>query len=61
MSHVLRTNSGLFYTGRAGDKWISADRAEAFSYEGKGEADRKACGFNRTSRLHGYTFHVEEV
>ena len=61
MSHVLRTNSGMFYTGRAGDAWVSSDRAEAFSYSGKGEADRKVSSFNRMSRLHGHTFFVEEV
>jgi len=61
MSYVLRTTSGMFYTGRSGDTWVSSDRAEAFVYSGKGEADRKVCNFNKMSRLHGHTFYVEEV
>lgn len=61
MSHVLRTTSGMFYTGRAGDAWVSGDRSEAFVYAGRGEAGRKADGFNRMSRLHGHTFSVEEA
>lgn len=59
MSYILRTKSGLFYTGRAGDAWVSSDRAEAFAYSGKGEADRKVCCFNKMSRLHGHTFCIE--
>lgn len=55
----LRTACGKFYTGKAGDGWTSADKAEAFGYAGRGEADRKAAQFNKASALHGLTFSVE--
>lgn len=54
---VLVSNS-KFYTGRAGDGWLSSNSYEAFVY-GKGEAERKAEVMNRMSALHGQTFVVE--
>lgn len=36
-----------FYTGRAGQGWLSADKAEAFGYEALEGARRKAMTFNR--------------
>lgn len=54
---VLRTTSGLFYNGKAGPAWVSADKAEAFTYS-EAEATRKAAMFNRGTVLHGLTFEV---
>lgn len=54
----LSANS-LVYTGRAGQAWVSANKAEAFSYASREEAERKAALFNRASALHGLTFSVE--
>lgn len=59
MPYVLRTTSGMFYTGRAGEGWLSPRREDAFTYAGKGEADRKAATFNRATLLHRHTFEVE--
>lgn len=49
----------VFYTGRAGPAWVSADRAEAFAL-GAGEAAHKAELFNRRTVLTGLTFTVVE-
>lgn len=58
MFYLFDKTSGGFYTGRAGDGWVAADRSEAFGYEGKGEAERKAALFNRNRILHGKIFEV---
>lgn len=55
---VLSTTAG-FYTGRAGPAWVDANRAEAFTFATRGEAQRKAALFNGRSALHGLTFSVE--
>lgn len=56
----LVTQNNEVYTGRAGDGWVSADHAEAFTY-GRQLADATAERFNRASRLHGLTFSVVEA
>ncbi len=50
----------LFWTGRAGEAWVSADRAEAFAVSWD-EAHRKAELFNQASSLHSMTFEVEVI
>ncbi len=45
----------LFYTGKAGDKWVSMEQSAAFTYSLEG-AQRKALMFNRTTELHGLRF-----
>lgn len=45
-----------FYTGRAGDRWLSPDRSDAFAgYNAEG-ARRKATQFNLLMGLHGQRF-----
>ncbi len=52
----LDGNGGeVFYTGRAGEGWVSPSRAEAFGYSKEG-AQRKALSFNRNTELHGLRF-----
>jgi len=57
---VAKRPSGetVFYTGRAGEGWVSSDRTEAFSL-GAGEAEHKADLFNKRTALTGLTFNVE--
>ena len=50
----------LYWTGRAGEAWVSADRSEAFAVSWD-EAHRKAELFNQASSLHSMTFEVEVV
>lgn len=58
--YILRglTENGeeRFYTGRAGEGWVSANPNHAFCYDTMEEARRKAMGFNRNSALHGLRF-----
>jgi len=58
--YILRGLSELgrewFYTGRAGEKWVSDNRDAAFQYECKATAQHKALMFNRTTDLHGLRF-----
>lgn len=53
------SSASKFYTGRAGDGWVSADQSEAFTYSARAEAERKAAQFNRMTALHGMSFTVE--
>ena len=46
----------MFYTGKAGDKWVTTDKAQAFTYHSVDEARMKARMFNRTTELHGLRF-----
>jgi hypothetical protein len=60
MTCALRTNTGLYYTGRAGREWLSPDAAYAFTYTREG-AERKAAIFNeQNGPLCGLTFTVVE-
>jgi hypothetical protein len=56
----ILSSGDKFYTGRAGDGWLSLDRNEAFTY-GPMEAARKAEMFNRMSALHKQTFTPVEA
>lgn len=59
MFKVIASN-GSVYTGRAGEGWLSANQAEAFTYSREG-AEHKAEIFNRATCLHGLTFKVEQA
>ena len=63
MLYVLRatnsTGEDLFYTGRAGAAWVSADRREAFPFELAEGAERRAERFNAFTALHSLTFDVQ--
>ena len=56
-SHVIlaidATGREFFYTGRAGDFWMSENAADAFRYNSLEAARRKAMIFNRATALHG--------
>lgn len=47
-----------YYTGRAGDRWLSPSIAEAFGYASLEGARRKAMNMNRMSKIHGVWFTV---
>lgn len=59
MTHILRAldkdGNEFFYTGRAGEGWISANMGEAFPYSLEG-ARNKAIRFNEAAALHGLWF-----
>lgn len=55
---VLKTQTGKFYTGRAGEGWVG-EKAEAFAYAGYGEACAKQELFNKRSVLTGLQFQIE--
>jgi len=48
----------VFYTGRAGEAYVSADRAEAFGYSSFAEAARRQDTLNRAAPLTGRFFRV---
>lgn len=58
---MARTREGsvLFYTGRAGKAWLSADEADALDF-GAGEAEHHAQRFQRQYALSGMRFGVIE-
>ena len=61
MNLILGTTADgaeVFYTGRAGDGWVSADVKEAFRYDSLEQARRKAMIFNQATPLHGIRFMV---
>lgn len=45
-----------FYNGKAGPQWLTKNRGEAFLYQTKEAAQRKAIMFNRAIELHGLRF-----
>lgn len=45
-----------FWTGRAGQAWVSPDRAEAFTGLNMEGARRKALKFNQMTAAHGLRF-----
>ena len=58
---VLETQTGMTYTGKAGNDWVSSDRDEAWTFASKDYATQKAALFNERQRLHGLTFRVVEM
>lgn len=53
-----RDGAEVFYTGRAGDGWVSTVRTEAFPYENRALAESTVERFNKMTPLHGVTFCV---
>jgi hypothetical protein len=51
----------FFYTGKAGDGWVSEDRNEAFDYRTEEVANDKAMTLNQFCPVHGYWFMAVEV
>ena len=53
----LDTNGGeFFYTGRAGQRWVSPNIDEAFTYTSLEGARNAALRHNRWTELHGLRF-----
>ena len=52
--YAVATPSGLYYTGRAGDRWLSDDPADAFGYRSESEARLKAKTFNTYDPAHRF-------
>ena len=48
----------FYYNGKAGDKWVTPVKAEAFGYVSHTVANNKATNFNRMTEIHGLRFHV---
>jgi len=46
----------VYYTGRAGQAFVSDDRSEAFPYDSLDAARRRAMNLNRMSAIHGIRF-----
>jgi hypothetical protein len=59
MAYVLQatTQDGapVYYTGRAGEGWVSRELQEAFALSSE-LGDRRLASFNRMAPLHGLTF-----
>ena len=55
---IDRQGAQVYYTGRAGEGWLSRDHAEAFQYPALDGARAKARAFARTAGLHGVWFMV---
>ena len=45
-----------FYNGKAGDAWLTDVRADAFGYQTREAAQRKAKLFNEMTGIHGQRF-----
>jgi len=48
----------LYYTGRAGEGWVSPDASEAFTFNSWEHASGRAAAFNKYQPVHGLTFEV---
>ena len=56
MGYILKTASGKFYTGKAGNDWLSDKVSDAFAYTRYAEAGYKVDSFNRRTTLHKEVF-----
>lgn len=54
----LATTDGRFYTGKAGQDWVSVNRQSAFPFATIGEAQRRADMFNARTALTGLVFYT---
>ena len=50
--------STVYYTGRAGQAFVSESSSEAFNYDGLESARNRAKNLNKMTALHGVLFHV---
>ena len=57
---VTELGKVMYYTGKGGDRWVSTEKLEAFTYSVEG-ARAKALMFNRTAELHGLRFVAEPI
>jgi hypothetical protein len=61
LTAVNAAGQTMFWTGCAGQAWVSPVRANAFADFGPMQAAVKAEQFNRLTALHGWTFKVVPV
>lgn len=47
-----------YYSGGAGDNWLTDDIRQAFNYRSYSVPEFKAAKFNQYSVIHGYNFEV---
>lgn len=52
---LTATGDVVWYTGRAGNDWVSSDRADAFKFTLE-RARRQASAFNKMTAIHGIRF-----
>lgn len=55
---VTRNGSKLYYTGRAGDKFVHAETAKSFAYWNLTSATKRCVNLNEMTALHGVHFTV---
>ena len=51
----------MYYSGRAGDLWLTYDPFRAFTYGSKEYAQRRARMFNNMEPVHGMRFTAMEI
>ena len=56
--YVLRAAGGQYYTGKAGNGWVSSDLTQAFQYYSLQFARIRARQHNACTSLHGLHFIV---
>lgn len=54
-----RKGEHVFYTGRAGEQFVSPTVAESFAFGSRNSAELKRAILNRYTALHGIHFSVE--
>lgn len=50
-----------YYTGRAGDGWVSDNLGDSFKYESLAYARHRGAIFNQMTPLHGLSFVAERI
>ncbi len=62
MKHILvgRKSDGstVYYTGRAGQAFVSSQLADVFTYDSLEQARRRALNLNQMTAIHGIRFIV---
>jgi hypothetical protein len=54
----LKNGETLYYTGRAGEGWVSRDEGESWEFETRRAASEKRATFNKFTPVHGVHFVV---
>jgi hypothetical protein len=57
----IQRGKEVYYTGRAGEFWVSEDPNDAFVFSTKQETIRKQDLFNNRRQLHGIYFSWKEL
>lgn len=60
--HILQgrdaEGNSVYYTGKAGQSFVSAKSEEAFGYDSLEAARRRATNLNQMTSIHGFRFMV---